>query len=382
MIEERIAREYLSRVRDIKQSRLFFDVHAHPFELFFGEARYTKHPTLEGVYSTDPQKFKAPQATEILLPDDAETPGIRRLLMRAGMARLNLARLYASIGRGLFEMHMDLTGIDKVLLLPVLRPNDDIDTQMSLMKAMYGNNKRFVFGWCVPASIMDEEIFAAAQDARLRFDIRAVKLHPNVMEIDPQSTQGRRRIEATLLTCGEVGLPLFVHGGRSPLLGDGKTSSLASVRNLKRIDWSISRYPVVMCHAGTYGCGQAEMEEALQELGRMSAKHDNLFVDVSALEIGTIARVIQQFDSERILFGSDMLYETQWIMMVKLLVALERVTSHPEDILMKIAGTVPQKYIFPAEPAQGDRDVLTASQPDTGTGSQEWEFRDAFVPSR
>jgi len=346
MIEERTAKRYLAWASEIKQSNLFFDAHAHPFELFYGIGQYRRHQQLSGVYSTDPTPLEAPRVTDLLCSDDARAKEIYRLFTRPGMAPRNLARLYMHTGPGIFEMHMDMCGIDRTLLLPVARPQDDINHQMCLMDAMFGGNERFSFGWCVPASVPDELILPAAEDALHRFRIRAVKLHPNLMEINLQSGPGKRRVETMLHACGRLGLPMIVHGGRSRQLGVGSSSCYALVKHIKNIDWSVSESPVVISHAGAYGCEPGEVEETLQELQPMLSNHANMLVDISGLEVGTLAQALMRLDPERIIFGSDMLYESPWAAVVRLLLAIEKTTACPEETFIRIASTNPQKYLF------------------------------------
>ena len=56
------------------------------------------------------------------------------------------------------------------------------------------------------------------------YDVKAVKLHPNISRIDPATSHGMERVESILGACSRARLPLIVHGGRSPILGDDRTS--------------------------------------------------------------------------------------------------------------------------------------------------------------
>ena len=347
MVEEAVARRCLDRVREMKGSTVLFDAHAHPFELFYGAATYTRRAISEGIYGADASPFTQPRLTDLSSPRRmrrcAESIAC---FARPGCGARSLARLYENTGPTVFWAHMDLACIDRILLLPVLRPQEDIDEQMSLMHEMFSGNERFSLGWCVPARIHDDEILDAAEHAVRRFGVRAVKLHPNVTEINPKSVQGRRRIETILETCSRLRLPLIVHGGKSPQLGDTAAASYAQVMNLSEVDWSISTSPMIICHAGVYGCSECEITESLRELGALLAASANMLLDVSALDLRTLDIVFANFDCQRIIFGFDMLYESQWAMVTKVLLALERIFPDAAERFLRIASVNPQRHIF------------------------------------
>ena len=140
----------------------------------------------------------------------------------------------------------------------------------------------------------------------------------NVTGIDLYTFKGKERIECILSACGKFNLPLIVHGGRSPILKNAKSSSYASINNLKNIDWSISKAPVILAHAGAFGCSINEVEDEIFPILKiLFSSHSNLVIDISAIDIDILAFLIKRIGESRMLFGSDALYIPQWENIVK-----------------------------------------------------------------
>ena len=85
---------------------------------------------------------------------------------------------------------------------------------------------------------------------------------------------------------------------------------------------------------------------SIDNLWHLLLLHNNLMIDISALEIDALIAVLKNIDCDRILFGSDALYESQWSSIVKLLHALSKTTSHFEETFVQIACINPSRYIF------------------------------------
>ena len=346
MIEAHEAKKYLEIVRDLRKSNTFFDMHVHPYEVIFRQCNYSPNSSYDGLYSTNSSDFFSPYVTDITLSRPEERRKAFDLFLRPECLKKKICRLYAHTGPRAFIEQMELSGVDKVLLLPVAPPNGGADSQISAMKTMFGGDERFYFAWSPPKTI-EEDILTLAKRAISLFSIRAVKVHPNVTEIDLTSSTERQRLETIVEVSGKLQLPLIVHGGRSPLLPNQKASSWASLRNLKHINWGLSSAPVVIAHAGSYGYNLKEIEdETLPTLETMLSTYDNLMVDLSGLHIEALILCLKKIDTNRIVFGSDALYEQQWASIVKLLIAIKKTTRYFEHVFVQIASTTPSKTIF------------------------------------
>ena len=150
-----------------------------------------------------------------------------------------------------------------------------------------------------------------------------------------------------LESCKKTKLPLIIHGGKSPLIKKKKSWNYGVIENLVNVDWGISKYTVVISHAGSYGCDESELEiSILPKLNKLLSKFDNLFIDTADLDIDVLIKILETIDKERIIFGSDALYELQWISIVKLVHALKTNWSKAEERFLKITSFNPIKYIL------------------------------------
>ena len=139
---------------------------------------------------------------------------------------------------------------------------------------------------------------------------------------------------------------MVVHGGRSTILKNPETAAYGSIDNLESINWGISSETVIIAHAGAYAYNLKEAEqEVFPRLKKMLSRHDNLMVDISALDIESLIFVLNNIDVEKILFGSDALYESQWASIVKLWCALLKTMPNINEAFIQIAGRNPLRCI-------------------------------------
>ena len=242
---------------------------------------------------------------------------------------------------------MALAGIDRTLLLPVAPATGTNEWEMDALQEMFGDDPRFLIAVSVPNSVATGGIAQFISRSVTTRRVRAVKLHPAITGIDLGSGSGRERAEAMLDGCREGRVPLIVHGGRAYPVLDARGERYACIQNLAGIRWRDARVPVAIAHAGCYGCALDEMEQViLPALDAMLSANDNLFVDISALEHDALALVLERVSLDRVLFGSDALYEPPWSAMVKLVHALKRSQMDLEISLGKIAGLQPVAVPF------------------------------------
>ncbi len=269
------------------------------------------------------------------------------MFSRPDLVQKKIAALYDEKGLRPFVSQMELCGIDRVLLLPVASSESAVEAQLLEMERVFGGDRRFYFAWSLSNSTRNEDVAHVAGKAVERYGVQAVKVHPAVAEIDLTSCYGKEKVESALQFCGQHRLPMLVHGGKSALARDAAVRTSGCIRNLCEIDWGTSKAAVVMAHAGAYGCGSGEMkEDVLPRLTRLLSKHDNVVVDISGLGILQMQSVLQNVEAERILFGSDALYEPMWKALAKLMAALERTTTSMEEALVKIISTNPRRLVF------------------------------------
>ncbi len=347
MISRKAVGEYLSIAKSIKGSHLFFDMHTHPFEVIFRANDYHPHPDQNGLYTTGESEFSPPQISELISMANDNVRDVSGIFRRPAVSWKRLSSLYAHTGEVVFEAQMSLSWIDRILLLPVAPPEGSIDDQMPIIERMFQDREKYHFGWSVSNNIKNEDISESAMDAIDRFGIEAIKIHPGQMEIDPTSTSGKLRLEAILDTCNSLRLPLILHSGNSPLTRIPEAATFSTIDTFKDIHWDISAYPVVFAHAASYNCSIEEMKHhILPLLKKLMQQYHNLFIDISGLDISRLTQVFHYVPIERILFGSDSLYEAQWQVVVKLLYSLQQISSSLEEDFLNIISFNPLQYIF------------------------------------
>jgi hypothetical protein len=314
--------KYLDCVKSLKKVCPLIDIHVSPFEVIFNSFHYVPNPHHEGVHSLDSGLYR---------PASAESLRVETLLSESSRERLDSVpaklslmlyrKFYAHIGPRVLGDHMRLSGISRSLLLPVVQTDSEGEEQLRLMFKIYGGDRRFILGYCVPNAVSNKDILTVVKAAVSKYRIGAIKLHPNITEINLSTVAGKNRVENILEACRVTGLPLVVHGGLSPVLKNPNSRGYAALSNLCQIDWSI-----------TSAC--------------ILSTHSNVMVDISALDLGALCLILEKVDRDRIVFGSDAFYFPQWSAVVKLLHALKATVSDTEEAFIKIAGKNPARNVF------------------------------------
>ncbi|MCK4507309.1 MAG: amidohydrolase family protein, partial [Desulfuromonadales bacterium] len=278
MLNERAVKKYLAHIEKIKTAHELIDVHVHPFEVLYNNLSYKKNPDYKGVYSSNITKYGCPDISEISDVAKKASNSCRRILpdeIRHKCLLLTMRQLYLHTGPQVFIDQMLLSGVDRVLLLPVSSEGTSMDEQMTQMAEMFGHDDRFAFGFSVPYDIKNNQVKAAIDDAVKQYAIKAIKLHPAISDINLQERDGLERVESILRSCREHGLSIIIHGGKSPDIKETSKTTFGELCNLDRVDWSLSGNPVVIAHAGVYGCRENTFGPIIQRLQTMMAKHDN-----------------------------------------------------------------------------------------------------------
>jgi predicted TIM-barrel fold metal-dependent hydrolase len=340
-------RRYLDLAAEIGRSVRVIDAHVHGTEVIFGHIAYRPAAHAGELQSTGDSPFQSPHASDVRL--GSMDAAVSRLDMRARnrVSRLAFTAAYQHVGRRVLLEHMALAGVHTALLLPVAPRAGEVEDQMRTLAAMRGDDTRLLLAYSVPNTVAPDAIREDIHDARTRHGVRAVKLHPNITGIDLTTRSGVERIERIVAVCGTAGLPLIVHGGRSPILEDGNSADHAVLEHLSRIDWSAGGGTVVMAHAGLFGHERVEGASAdLDRMRRLMERHSTVAADVSGLPFDQLVEVLRRLDRERIVFGSDALYFPMWRAVTVLLHALATAGLPVERSYAAIAGENPARLLF------------------------------------
>lgn len=332
---------YLAIIQAIGREHRLTDMHMHPFEVVFGAGRYAENRQTTGVWSTADLCYLPPAVGAMdLAPQTTPTHDLPAA-MQERLAMLGLRRLYVHTGPRCFGDQLLLGGISRALLLPVTRPGTNVDQDMALLASIFGDDPRFLFGYSVPVETAEADITATVQRAIRLWEIRAIKVHPCLSGIDLCALSGRTRLEAILTAAGKAELPVIIHGGAYPGIVESCGPCFGLLENMDRIDFNLTSHPLIIAHAGAFGLDRQQVaSRLLPRLENLLQRYDHLSVDVSALSAAVIKLVLSRIAPERIVFGSDALYELPWKSLIRLFVALKKAAGNQaEELLVRIAAT-------------------------------------------
>jgi lipid-A-disaccharide synthase-like uncharacterized protein len=256
-------------------------------------------------------------------------------------------KAFAHIGPRVLGDQMALSHIDRAVLLPVLHPESEGDEEMDLINTVYGGDKRLILGYCVPNKVANHEIKKHILSAVARYNTQLVKIHPNITGINLSAAAGRERIAAIFSACSEIRLPVVIHGGISPVIKNPELKDYASLKNLAAFDWKAVDFPVVISHAGMMGAGLHEIQnELLSVLKTILSSNERVLIDISGLDLSALKFILANIETERIVFGSDFYYFSQWGSIVKLLYAIKSIFRNFEEIFLQVVSSNSAKYFF------------------------------------
>lgn len=341
---------YLALAREVGRSQTLYDVHVSPYEVIFQALEYGPNPEHEGLRSLEGAGYRPPRPGPLRIEDAAAADEIStRAEVPRKLSMMMMRKQYAHIGPQVVADHMTLSGIGRSLLIPVVRRGGDPAEQARLMFELYGDDPRFDFAYC-PVSLGSEaEAIAEVRSVAAVHPLRALKINANIQGIDVASPGGRACLEHFIAAGRALALPLVVHGGISRLLEDPAGRAYAALDSLAVVDWRASGAPVVLSHAGLFGCSSAEVAALLPTLEGLLAVNSNVLVDISGLSVPTLCALLGRIDLARVVFGSDALYFPQWSAVVKLLHAFDRLGLALPETFGLVAGTNPARHLFPQE---------------------------------
>jgi len=341
---------YLAIVQRLKRSCKFYDTHVHPYEVLFDRFSYGDEAADLDLLSLPGKFYTAPSVAPLVFPENMDFQDIPESRRLQGIWIMLFRKIYGNVGERVFADHMNLCGMDKVLMLPVPLEScnaADFDSRMRWVKQLYSNEDKFWIAGGIPAALRGEEIKPYAAALKDHYGIKAMKCHQVVSGIDLGSGDRKEWLEELFAACNELQLPLILHGGKNNLYYGKSRSNFGSLEHLKDVDLSLCGVPLVLAHAGCHRCSTQEIvQEVLPLLIRMLKRHSNLYVDISGLGFESLKLVLQSVDGDRILFGSDALYAAQWEAVMMIMHALKELGRKLEESFVEIASINPEKTIF------------------------------------
>ena len=342
--------EYLGVLHTLRASHQFHDTHVHPYEVLFDRFSYQDEFSSPGVLSLSGKSYTTPALKSFQFPEMGDFNDDPRSQRLQDISVMLLKKVYGNVGEQVFIDQMTLSGIDRVLLLPIAPESSDLGAfanRMRWVKKYYPDEEKFWIAGSVPGAVQGKELGTYVRALKSDYGIRAIKCHPVVSGIDLSQNARKQWLELMLAACHESALPLIIHSGRNNPYWGGSRGNFGALENLKDIDMSISGKPVVLAHAGFHRCKSLEVErDGLPMLDKMLQAYPNLYVDISGLTFEPLKLVLRAVHGDRILFGSDALYSTQWEAVTMTLHALKELGMALEDNFVKFASINPKKIIF------------------------------------
>lgn len=335
---------YLEVARSISRSVPIIDAHVHATEVIFAKASYEAAPDGAGFLSATNRQFIPPISRRVRLSSIEEETAKISDPMRARVSQMAFTQTYQHSGPTVLEQHMHLAGVTHALLLPVVRRDAPIGKQMSMLHRFRKADRRFLFAYSLMPQQNEEDLENEILSAKDEYGISAVKLHPNISDFDVRENYAW--MERVLVACGELRLPVIVHGGRSPIYPDRRRSHHATLENLQSINWSATKEKVVLCHFGVYGFTRDEIERGqMALLKKILDQHENVVLDTSGVRYDVLDLMLSRLDRGRIIFGSDALYFPMWQSVVQLLHALQDLSGSVEESFIQIASENPINHL-------------------------------------
>ena len=330
-------------ISNIKGNNEFIDIHVHPFDVVFDDQNYLINENTKGVFSIKNATYSRPKynplQTDSILGGEilnADLKAYEKLLI------YKTRKIYAHTGPQVLYDHMKLSNVDKVFLLPVSGYMETNNNKIENIQYMFGNDNRFVFGYSLPNSLSNKMIENDILYNINKFNIKLIKIHPNITGIDAGSKNGIEKIESILGVANNKALLVLIHGGKSTLLRHTNMSEYGTVEKLFNINWRLTKYPVIIAHAGTYGYESFNKnKDNISIIQKMMGIHENIWIDISGIPYEMLHVIFEYIDNDRILFGSDSLYTPQWQVVIKLFESLKKYCRNYEETFLKVMSINP-----------------------------------------
>lgn len=229
----------------------------------------------------------------------------RKALTAGGMRRTHTIPNLAREMRGLRVQNSVLLAID----FPAFSDNAG-----AWLEAAKGRADFVVFGSVHPyRPNMEAEL-----DRQVSLGARGIKVHPAVQSVLPQDPLAMKLYRL----CGARRLPVLFHCGPvdiEPRLG----RYLSQVRHYRRPVEAHPDTTFVLGHTG------ALQREAAIEIARTCP---NVYVEIASQSLPGVRQILQEVDTDKILFGSDWPFYHQSLPLAKVLIA----TEGQEDLRRKV----------------------------------------------
>jgi len=346
MIEIKEIKYFFDYVDDMKRNLKFYDVHVHPFDVLYDDHIYKKIDD-NGLYCSNNLEYKKQEYYPVKIEqetDELSNGKTGKIFEKMIIMKVN--KIYAHAGPKVLDDVMKMSRIDNVFLLPVAGYIDTNNNRIENIKGIFGFNEKYVIGYSIENKLSNDYIEKDIRNNILLHDIKVIKIHPNITGINIGRQDGIERIEKILIAANMHKMIVVIHGGKSNINKYSNMSEYSVMKNLRKINWNLTRYPIIISHAGIYGYNkQDDCNENMALVEDLMEKNDNIYVDIAGLGIKMLKELFARLNNEKVLFGSDSFYYEQWREVLKLFYILKEKHHNYESYFVRVMNKNPSKLL-------------------------------------
>ncbi len=282
---------------------IVYDTHVHPFEVLGACDRECINTET---------KMHATRAPSLLEKLDFSFLSliILDLLFRwtPGYIKKNICHNFTTNNYENLIREMDISRVDYSVLVPVA-PITNIDKFTP-----YRKSERFIFIGSIDIHNVDvDSIEEELLRQKREYKIQGIKLHPNIQKFYPVPSHNETRLAEKLVRLYELlnkhRLYALFHSGVSYLPHEGtfEKVSYAKLENFFDKEGNLFDYismPVVLAHIGSYNVRTPNK----YLLNKIFQRYDHVYLDTAGVSSDLISKIINQRNSDKIVFGSDAKY--------------------------------------------------------------------------
>jgi len=300
------ALEILKYLKD-RENLKIYDSHVHPFDVI-GVVRpeINNKDNNFGLKSSLIDKLKFNKTANILMRSAS--------IVAPKFIENSVKEIYQKCSPGTLLNEMDHSCIDISTLVPVC-PWVTIDE----IYKYYRDEKRFIYLGSIDIQAIDiNEIEPEIERQITLFNIKGLKLHPNLQGFYPQPSYNNEIIERKVKKIYDVvsnkKLYILFHAGYTNLFSKNKSYRRKDYALLKNFInnkgqseiFKNYNFPSVLAHLGNY----AKIFKDRKIIKLIMRKYSNIMFDTSGTDAATLRWFLENFGSKRLIFGSDAYYHS------------------------------------------------------------------------
>lgn len=345
-------KSFLEKIKELKKNTQLeiVDTHIHPQDVM-GVVHYSEYENAKNI------------ASRI----DYDKPGLMETLhfgRAANFLSNNLFNLFkktvAKEIRVMFSdsdqerllSEMDFALIDRAVFLPV-----EPWTGAAEIRRTFDHERFILLGSVDIHRLSAAEIEASIAQQVAELGIVGIKLHPNLQDFYPQPSDNPRELAEKLKTIYSAAekhsLYLLFHGGISSFtehVNDlyqnvGRSKKKALLEKFSDASGQSEIFgqydaPIIIAHLGHFGLNK--LDAGL--LKAVIAKHPKVYFDTAACSPSMIAEFIKQCGHERLVLGSDAIYNKMMFAIYFVYSALKKLKYGPQEVDKVLSAVLGDTY--------------------------------------